>query len=244
MILSTSCLTLFVTFTYTHIQANEGVNVVKKVRETDENTSIKRRGVLKDFDNPSGSAKRKLIRTIAGSGGLAMGGLVASGWKKPVIESLVIPAHASTSPDTGGGPGEGTNTTNPPGDSTTNPPATTEPFCPVSFSVSGFAQEVRVALIVGGQQLGSADQGSSGFYTITGSSTFDPGTYDIDLTAVIGDSNSFNFFNSNVANVTCCDETGVVLFGEPTGFFVTTRVNGFSRLEISPQGVCSIVVLS
>lgn len=47
---------------------------------------------------PPGAARRRLLRAISGSGGAALGVLLASRWHKPIVKSVVLPAHAETSP--------------------------------------------------------------------------------------------------------------------------------------------------
>jgi len=51
----------------------------------------------------AGSARRRLVRALGGSSGLALAGLIAGGWKKPVVDATLLPAHAdsSGSSDTG-----------------------------------------------------------------------------------------------------------------------------------------------
>ena len=57
------------------------------------------------------SARRKLLKTTLG--GTILGGAAASSpWVKPVVESVVIPAHAETT-DSGGDPGSGINNLGP-----------------------------------------------------------------------------------------------------------------------------------
>lgn len=47
--------------------------------------------------NPLGPARRKLIRALGGAGGTILGASLVSGWRKPVVESVILPAHAQTS---------------------------------------------------------------------------------------------------------------------------------------------------
>lgn len=48
--------------------------------------------------NPSGAARRRLLRAVGGSGGVALGVLLAGQWQKPIVKAVVLPAHAQTSP--------------------------------------------------------------------------------------------------------------------------------------------------
>lgn len=44
-------------------------------------------------------ARRKSVKRILGAGGVAAGGqLVGGGWTKPLVSSVILPAHAQTSP--------------------------------------------------------------------------------------------------------------------------------------------------
>jgi hypothetical protein len=59
-------------------------------------------------------SRRKSIRTIlAGSGVIAGAGSTMPEWKKPVINSVVLPGHAQTSPDPSPGPAPTRNPTDP-----------------------------------------------------------------------------------------------------------------------------------
>lgn len=74
--------------------------------------------------------RRKLLKTIAaGSGAIFAGGLLPESWTKPVVNSVVLPAHAQTSvPPTTLPP-----TTLPP---TTLPPTTPPPTTTLTYSCS------------------------------------------------------------------------------------------------------------
>lgn len=55
-----------------------------------------------DTENESGSrgldARRRSVKRILGAGGAVAGGqLVAGGWVKPLVSTVVLPAHAATS---------------------------------------------------------------------------------------------------------------------------------------------------
>jgi len=47
--------------------------------------------------NPAGAARRRMIRTLGSGGGMALAGIIAGGWKKPVVEAVLLPAHATQS---------------------------------------------------------------------------------------------------------------------------------------------------
>ena len=43
------------------------------------------------------NSRRKLITVLAGSGAVASGFAIPAKWTRPVVESLIVPAHADTS---------------------------------------------------------------------------------------------------------------------------------------------------
>lgn len=54
-------------------------------------------------------ARRKLLKSIvAGSGAVVAGKSLPEGWTRPVVDSVMLPAHAQTSPGGGAGGGGGT----------------------------------------------------------------------------------------------------------------------------------------
>ena len=77
----------------------------------------------------SKSDRRNTLKTLLGSAGIVVGSQAVPGkWTQPVISSVVLPAHAQSSPGSGGNPGEGT----------TPVPVTTQP----PPEPSGFGQSV------------------------------------------------------------------------------------------------------
>ena len=68
-------------------------------------------------DKKSNESRRKLLKSIAAASGAVVAGKnLPESWKRPVVDSVVLPAHALTSPCTiagtycafvGGGPGPG-----------------------------------------------------------------------------------------------------------------------------------------
>lgn len=50
-------------------------------------------------DKKSSESRRKLLKSIAaGSGAIVAGKSLPENWKKPVVDSVLLPAHAQTSP--------------------------------------------------------------------------------------------------------------------------------------------------
>ena len=65
--------------------------------------------------------RRKLLKTIAaGSGAVVAGKAIPESWSRPVVDSVVLPAHAATTDDSGSQGG---------GATTTTPAPTTTPAC-------------------------------------------------------------------------------------------------------------------
>ena len=53
-------------------------------------------------DKKSSESRRKLLKSIAaGSGAIVAGKSLPENWKKPVVDSVLLPAHAQTSPVSG-----------------------------------------------------------------------------------------------------------------------------------------------
>lgn len=85
---------------------------------------------MSDSNKPSGPAKRRgVLKKIAIGGGLVSMPMLPSKWVEPAVNSVVLPAHAQTSP--GGGNG-GTTTSSPGGSSSSS-------FSSSSFSSSSFS---------------------------------------------------------------------------------------------------------
>ena len=57
-------------------------------------------------DKKSNDSRRKLLKSIAaGSGAVVAGKALPESWSKPIVDSVVLPAHAETTDDTDpGGP--------------------------------------------------------------------------------------------------------------------------------------------
>lgn len=54
---------------------------------------------MTDSKNARNSARRRLLKSVvAGGGVLATGKLLPENWARPVVQSVVLPAHAQTSP--------------------------------------------------------------------------------------------------------------------------------------------------
>ena len=69
-----------------------------KKNQTDVNTKSANETITPS--SKKSMKRRKLVRTVATTGGVAATGFLGGAWVKPVVESVVLPAHAQT---TGGG---------------------------------------------------------------------------------------------------------------------------------------------
>jgi hypothetical protein len=59
-------------------------------------------------DEQANKARRKLLKTIAAGGGVVVAGKsLPDSWTRPVVDSVMLPAHAQTSPGSGTGGGTG-----------------------------------------------------------------------------------------------------------------------------------------
>ena len=47
---------------------------------------------------PRGFGRRRLLQALGAAGGSAIAALAPAKWTKPLIEAVVLPAHAATSP--------------------------------------------------------------------------------------------------------------------------------------------------
>ena len=70
------------------------------------------------------NSRRKILKQTLAGGAVISAGVASSKWSKPVVDSVVLPAHAQTSTP-GGGTGGGTTAS--PGGGTTATPTTPTP---------------------------------------------------------------------------------------------------------------------
>lgn len=136
--------------------------------------------------NPSGAARRRLLRAIGGSGSVAVGAIMTSQWQKPVIEAVILPAHAQTS---------------------------IEPVanCPITVNVGSFSQSspqaytLSVYVSNGSGTTVMNELISSGFASVSlsGSSTFPVGAYGAGMAFSRGASANYGF----AYTASCCSAT-------------------------------------
>jgi len=72
--------------------------MTKKINQSDTSPAHPSRKAQVET-NPAGAARRRLLRAVAGSGSVMLGGLFSSGWQKPVVNAVILPAHAQLSGD-------------------------------------------------------------------------------------------------------------------------------------------------
>ena len=103
--------------------------------------------------------RRDALIWIAGILGLTVT-QIPNKWTRPLVEKVMVPAHAQTSPPpTTTTPPDVPTTTPPPGNPTTTTPPTTEPpTTPPTFVIEVVAYKRRI----GGQDLVMRDQGQCG----------------------------------------------------------------------------------
>ncbi|HSH42045.1 MAG TPA: hypothetical protein VK973_07970 [Arenicellales bacterium] len=165
--------------------------------------------------NPAAGPRRRLLRALGGSGGVVLGTILASKWHKPVVEAVVLPAHAQTSA------------------------VEATASCAITLSVPSFNVSTAVAnslsLFVNGSVLGSVvhvyDGTNSPYSTsLAASSTFPPGTYTAGL-SVVQDSAQPYYAELEVE---CC-ETSFATSGYD-------NVGTAPPLVISDDGECSLEI--
>ena len=175
-----------------------------------------------DSSNPSGAARRKLLRKVRIGGGVALGAIIAKGWHTPVVQSAILPAHAQSSGNLG------------------SPPVANS--CPVivnvihtddfqnqdSYSFQGAIGSIGFfppALVSGTGFTGGSSVAS-------GSATFDPVGYVFDLVHTPAFSSVASATYS--LTISCCNDSLVTNF-------VATGVQTFPfNVNIMGGGVCSI----
>jgi hypothetical protein len=136
-------------------------------------------------DSPSRTtpaAKRRLLRALGGTGGIALGVLLGARWHKPVVKAVVLPAHAQASP-------------------------VEEMGCLISVSaaVRFVSAGVGTMQIVAQDGSGSTELGNveiQGSTTLLGSSTFPTGTYTVGVAMSTG-----GIARSLDVSWSCCDDT-------------------------------------
>lgn len=175
-----------------------------------------------DPNRPSGAARRRLLRALGGSGGALLGVVLASKWRKPVVEAVVLPAHAQTS----------------------GLPPSAATGCQVTLEAtfagvpSGNSNAGRsMTLFVSGANSTTLATGSTAGFdplTLSGSSTFPPGSY----SAAFSTAHDFLATGSFQLRVACCDATAVAEFqqldpDDPSLFW--------PNIVIDDDGECSFV---
>lgn len=167
--------------------------------------------------NPVASSRRRLLRAVGASGGATVGMVLASRWQRPVVESVLLPAHAQTTSK----PDDNDNGNDPdPGGCTISVAATVD-------HGDVFTVELVVAPNGGG---GSTTVASliteDDNVTLAGSTTVPPGTYDV-FGTISHPSSSFVTFTFAAS---CClattEATGNDETGQSLGTFFATVGSG------------------
>ncbi|MFZ0487164.1 MAG: hypothetical protein WAL83_09205 [Arenicellales bacterium] len=141
--------------------------------------------------NPRAAGRRRLLRAMGGSGGVVLTTILSSRWVRPVVKSVVLPAHAQISPS--------------------NEPCLVSleaTFGPTSSNSAALAYSVSLAVYdpSGGTSfLGQSAESTGGSVTLAGDSTFPPaaGSYSLGLVFSAGSLASF----AAAFNASCCDES-------------------------------------
>jgi hypothetical protein len=164
-------------------------------------------------------ARRRLLRALGGSGGAVLGTVLTSSWHKPVVEAVLLPAHAQTS-------------------------ETTATNCPVTLTLSGFndtgSAAYSLSLFVGDTVLAATTFDSTvSAGSVSGSSTFPPGAY---VAGVSLESDGIPLY-SGIFRAECCDglytDSGAVNASVGGGEVLDAQTGLF----ISDDGECSIISL-
>ncbi len=105
-------------------------------KDNDQNPSsskIDATSVLPETGADKKEARRKALRnTLIGGAVISTGAAVPGKWRKPVLEAIILPAHAETTDGTNSGSGDNTTTAGP--TTTCIPNANANIFCTFNFS--------------------------------------------------------------------------------------------------------------
>jgi hypothetical protein len=139
--------------------------------------------------NPTGAARRRLFRALGKSGAAALGGLLVSRWQKPIVETVLLPAHAQTSRTEMTGPGS------PIG-------------CVVTLAVTllpsgtfGYTAEVVARDTNGVTTTLNSSNFPSGSAVLSGATSLPPGSYDGIFAVTHGGSQPWSY----TFEFSCCD---------------------------------------
>lgn len=164
-----------------------------------------------------GRARRRLFRALGG-GGLALGAVVAAGWQRPVVRSVVLPAHAQISPGTGEDGPVGC--------------AIAASVDAVPASAGDFTVAVRVFDTDGEIGTLASMTGNSASTSASGSSTVDIGAYTFrgDVSVAAGEV-------SISSNFSCCDDTRELSLSVDTD-----GSSIFFGFDVTDDGECDLLL--
>ena len=179
-------------------------------------------------NNPSARSRRKLLRALGGTGGVALGAIMTSGWEKPLVESALLPAHAESSP------------------SACTSLIDFSSFAPASYA-SSYVLNALVSNSNGTTAIANANGGfvfPSSTTSVSGSSTFPPGTYMVGVQAFRSTDNfptNFPFTESMTGayGVSCCDGSNTLFqdsFDEGG-----TMITDVLPVNITDDGTCELL---
>jgi len=169
---------------------------------------------------PRAAARRRLMRAVGGSG-FALGAILAAKWHKPVVQSVLLPAHAQVSPAQE--------------DSEPSVP------CPVSVTIAGGPDggargSYTLDVQIGGTTLAEiSTAGATLVSTSTSAGTTLPvGTFQIAGRIAVGRVGVF----TALLSASCCDASASQTFGS-----TTTAAGSFESLidgQITDDGECTL----
>lgn len=184
--------------------------------------------------NSAAAARRKLIRTLGAAGGTVLTGSLLSAWQKPIVESVLIPAHGQTS---------GVTT---PAPTATQPPACSNEFGwtismgPAVVGASTYEQEADMSLFLNGSLVTS----TSVFTGSPATSLAFSSTTDIGSTATLGYAVAWRALLPSLTfpfsfSATCCSDD--LLFATNIGGPVTSgavSLPNFRPVAYTSDGQC------
>lgn len=171
----------------------------------------------KKTDSPG---RRRLLEILGKGSGATAAVVLPTVWMKPVVNSVLLPAHAQTSPDE-------------------DEDEDSTPNCEVATTLNNDSTEDSVFIAVTPQQATPGQEALDG--EISGTLDLPPGTYQVVVTVQLASGNNGEDFSGTV---TCCSGESTVFSGDftPTATSTDVLTSAFTvaGIDIDSDGECTI----
>lgn len=175
--------------------------------------------------NSAGAARRRLICALGGTSGAVLGGALMSGWQKPIVESVLIPAHAQTS------------------DETPAPTACNNEFGWTIMMTSPTPVDISLALFLNGSAVTSDVFPSASAASLSLNSTTSTGSADASLGFELEWSHtsigSFSF--PYTFDATCCTDNFQLISNAGFAAAGTVPLQNLAAVQYPADGQCQMV---